>query len=269
MTTAPHSTASSLLFKASTNDLAEDTARVDRGMALVTPTERREIMGYAREDDRLRALLGRLLIRRAVSELVQCDHRLLELRRTGLGKPVLVHPVAPVTFSISHHNHWVIIVASTAFAVGCDIVSQHQSKEAYARIAAVCLSPDESMMYITGDDTYPVSIIWALKESYLKAIGVGLQMDMQRLQFVMENHQVPVVRSHFLETLSQLQFFVDNVLITDWDFRICRIDDTHLATAVFSPPLTRAAGMPNADTLSFTMLSSDALLTYLASGSVP
>lgn len=84
-----------------------------------------------------------------------------------------------VTFSISHHNHWVIIVASTAFAVGCDIVSQHQSKEAYARIAAVCLSPDESMMYITGDDTYPVSIIWALKESYLKAIGVGLQMDMQ------------------------------------------------------------------------------------------
>lgn len=96
MTTAPHSTAPLLLlFKASTNDLAEDTARVDRGMALVTPTERREIMGYAREDDRLRALLGRLLIRRAVSELVQCDHRLLELRRTGRGKPVLVHPVAP------------------------------------------------------------------------------------------------------------------------------------------------------------------------------
>jgi hypothetical protein len=67
----------------------------------ITPAEQNKITSLFHESDRLRALLGRLLIRKGLADLLGTDHRNLRLARSDLQKPCLLHPSSSGLFSCS------------------------------------------------------------------------------------------------------------------------------------------------------------------------
>ncbi|GMI28802.1 hypothetical protein TeGR_g1708 [Tetraparma gracilis] len=84
---------------------------------------------------------------------------------TSLGKPYL--PLSPLTFSLSHHNRTcaLALLPGPGLLVGADVVDPAQRSNLDPSFAAF---RGEAAAY------FHFHLLWALKEAYFKALGLGL-----------------------------------------------------------------------------------------------
>lgn len=118
---------------------------------------------YLRTEDRLRCLGAGLLM-----------HQVL-----GIEEPLLHYgqygkPYAPGhgEFSISHGGNWAV-VASDPYAVGVDIEPINPDN---LDIAGKVFTPGE-LLWMQQDPLIRFHILWTIKESIMKATGLGMQLD--------------------------------------------------------------------------------------------
>ena len=78
---------------------------------------------------------------------------------------------------------------------------------------------------------------WSLKESYIKAIGVGLQLDLKRLNFTTDD-TLQLSTTGTPVTGATLE--VDGLLTTEWAFHQSYLDDEHVISVASSPPKQQA-----------------------------
>uniref|UniRef100_A0A3Q3KI79 L-aminoadipate-semialdehyde dehydrogenase-phosphopantetheinyl transferase n=1 Tax=Monopterus albus TaxID=43700 RepID=A0A3Q3KI79_MONAL len=120
------------------------------------------------------AMAGRLLLRKFVCERMGLPWSEIRLERSPRGKPYLAAPVKVTYcnfhawgFNLSHQGDYAVLAAEQGIQVGVDIMkttmpgnsgSEHQQLAAFYRH-------------------------WALKESFIKAIGTGLGFNLQRVEF--------------------------------------------------------------------------------------
>lgn len=64
--------------------------------------------------------------------------------------------------------------------------------------------------------------LWSLKESYVKAIGIGLGMDLQRINFLIQDDLIEATNSSRVE--------VDGVPLEDFSFQEFMLDRFHCVT---------------------------------------
>lgn len=150
---------------------------------------------FTREVDRARFVMGAAMTRVLVGSQVgvapwavaidrRCEH-------CGMphGKPVAPHHPG-VQVSVSHSGKWVV-VASCTISVGVDVEEKHR------------VSPDlEDQMLSAGerarmasegsDRASALAAVWVRKEAVLKALGVGLNVQMNAI----EVSTSPPMRAH-------------------------------------------------------------------------
>ncbi len=148
---------------------------------------------FRSEDDRKRSLLAHALLNRAVSETYPGVPLPVETVTDGFGKPHLFLPAGKddpenspkgdgntetreIYFSLSHSGNLAMCAVDTNIT-GCDIELIKEKKHGHERIAARCFSAKE--LDLAGD-TEGFYRIWTLKESFLKAIGLGLRFPLDR-----------------------------------------------------------------------------------------
>ncbi len=142
--------------------LLGNTAR-QRIEAISHPATRRRSQAGA-------ALLARLLLHRLGGQA--SDHH---LTRSATGRPE--HPEAGV--SISHSGDYVACAVSTIGAVGVDVQiadNAHRTLD----IADAYFSADEAA-WLRNAGHEGFYMLWALKEAYLKSLGIGLAGGLDRL----------------------------------------------------------------------------------------
>ena len=132
-------------------------------------------------------------------------------RYNKYGKPLFIEPKG-IHFNISHSGEWVLCGVSDA-PIGIDIEGGMVDMLA---IAERFFSKEEAK-YI---DSHPICDrddaffkIWTLKESYIKCIGMGLQIPLNSFHFV------------FIE--EQINIFVDGKLDNKYMFRSKKIDEKY------------------------------------------
>ncbi|KND01248.1 uncharacterized protein SPPG_03062 [Spizellomyces punctatus DAOM BR117] len=108
--------------------------------------------------------------------------------------------------------------------------------------------------------------LWALKESYVKAIGVGLALDLRRVEFRFEQAQSPLMElQETVHLPSSIRVALDTVVQAQIDFDLRYLDSRHpVACCVMSacsntpwstsfeattsyPPATSSTSQPPAD----------------------
>ncbi|XP_072562996.1 L-aminoadipate-semialdehyde dehydrogenase-phosphopantetheinyl transferase-like [Paramormyrops kingsleyae] len=105
---------------------------------------------------------GRLLMRKLISEKMAVPWNEVCLERTPKGKPFLARPAPPsatrsYSFNISHQGDFAVLAAERGLQVGVDIMkTSRPEKQGFLR---------------------------ALKESFIKAVGVGVGFNLQRVEF--------------------------------------------------------------------------------------
>ncbi|CAL54914.1 4'-phosphopantetheinyl transferase superfamily [Ostreococcus tauri] len=191
---------------------------------------------FHREDDRKRACVSRLM-QRAIA-LRACAlsigargtaMRDVDIRRTKGAKPfhatVLEVTGAPnFNFNVSHEGDYVVLASETHAVVGVDVAAPGQVRrigglerdvgrllETFSsvltdrereRISATASTNGER----AGEELFRKH--WSLKESHVKAIGVGLGMDLKRCEFDID------------AATSTASVAVDGVTRSDWAFHI-------------------------------------------------
>ena len=230
-----------------------------------------------------RALIGRMLIKHTVALATGQSWHAMQLKRSAAGKPELVTPPAAAprfNFNISHHGDWVAIVAHDAAAVGCDVSKVQRPRGTrsvadFFRTMRECFTAREWAAIRQGDggavrgeahaaaseaawETAALGRFyrnWTLKESFTKAIGIGLGFDLQRIEFrALPLAPVGGVDGGADGASPRFEVWVDGRHRAEWAFVCATLDDAHPITVALGPWLAsvdehcaRFAAPPAAD----------------------
>lgn len=138
-------------------------------LALLDGERRARVNALALREKKNSCLAAGLIVPLALKE---CGYTGEVITATGQwGKPFLIKP-AELYYNVSHSGDWTVIALSDG-EVGCDI---QQVKPVDLRLAGRFFTAEESRAIAEagGKSQELFYRYWVVKESYLKAVGVGL-----------------------------------------------------------------------------------------------
>ena len=159
--------------------------------------EKNRIQKYVFKKDIKASIAGRLMIRKFVNQITGKPYDSIILSRTINNKPVYKIDESDnyeVSFNISHHGSYTVLAGEIGnIKVGVDVMKLEyrggKSLDEFFRIMNKNFSISEwTKIKGTNTTSNQDKIInfcrnWALKESYVKALGTGLSMDLRKLNF--------------------------------------------------------------------------------------
>lgn len=195
--------------------------------------EKKRIGKFVFRKDERASLIGRLMMRKFINEYALLPYNEIKLTRDSNNRPVLKNITkSPINFNVSHQGNYTVLAGEIeAIKIGIDVMkleytggktlseffrimernfSSHEWKEIKGRIG----TPESEQIAMFCRH-------WALKESYVKALGVGIVVDLRQLDF------------HTNSDLSDDKIVDDTVLYhqgskkENWIFQETMIDSNH------------------------------------------
>ncbi len=173
-----------LVYIANTESLKE-TGLYNSAFDAVSPERREKVLRYRFLKDRVLSLGAEVLLRKALTD---CGIEIPEIHY-GFeinGKPFL-KGVEGFNFNISHSED-LVMVAVSENETGCDIEKITETdldiakkfffREEYENIAALPASEERNELFFR---------YWTLKESFMKATGLGMRLPLDSFQILIGN----------------------------------------------------------------------------------
>jgi 4'-phosphopantetheinyl transferase len=139
--------------------------------------------------DRLTFALGRVLVRRLLSQYREPPHRGWRFVLNPYGRPELPDPGdPPLRFSLSHCRGYVAAACVPGREIGIDVERSDRDCD-FAAIARSFFSPAEveALEARRTEERRPAFFAyWTLKESYIKARGMGLSIPLAQFSFTLD-----------------------------------------------------------------------------------
>lgn len=152
-------------------DTAAERLRIGRWSAVVSEERRARAARFRRWEDVWRSYAGEMLVRYALAVHYGLPPARIAFERESGGKPRLREGV--IGFNISHAG----TVAAAVFGAGQVGIDVEQIGEADLETALAMFAPDEYTQLIGTDSDERNRFfyaLWTAKESYVKALGLGL-----------------------------------------------------------------------------------------------
>jgi 4'-phosphopantetheinyl transferase len=168
------------------DDVGDDSLRTY--VPLLTDAERAKAARFHFAADRNRHVTSRALLRTVLPGYLGIPHEALSFRCDRFGRPSLGNPEAlavGLDFNLSHTAGLIALAVTHHSVVGVDVENASHQQPAM-ELASRFFSPDEvaSLRTFAGDAlNLEFYRHWTLKESYLKAYGVGLSLPLDRFGF--------------------------------------------------------------------------------------
>jgi 4'-phosphopantetheinyl transferase len=169
-------------------DEATDDALLSQYRALLSPDESDRMRRFVREQDRHRFLVTRALTRSLLGRYLAMDGAALQFGKNRHGRPFLQNAGAgarTLSFNITHTHDRVVLGVTGERTLGIDIESTgrqaatlgiaHRYFSDLECRALNALPPDRQQQRFFA--------YWTLKESYIKARGMGLAIPLGKFSF--------------------------------------------------------------------------------------
>lgn len=222
----------------------------------IQPEEKDRIGQFVFAKDAKSAMAGRLLLRRFVCEKMGIPWSEIRLERSPRGKPYLATPLKgssdsgpPWSFNLSHQGDYAVLAAEQGLQVGVDVMKTtmpgSSSVPEFFRIMTRQFTAYEwSTIQSAGSEHQQLAAFyrhWALKESFIKAIGTGLGFNLQRVEFHLPTEPLTQDR-----VLRQTKMHLDEDQEEDWIFEESLLDaDHHVAVALGPADKPGSAPLPS------------------------
>jgi len=218
--------------------------------------EREAVTKFVFFEDQKRALLSRLLCRRACCDVLGLpSFKALEIRRTRGQKPFLLQPrpqqedLANWNFNVSHEGDWVVLASEPLCICGVDVAAPARTDPSKASIdvkrdfgdyltskeweAVEKAAAGDVAAAVEGPPGYAAfQRYWSSKEALVKARGDGLGFDLHRASFDFDE---PRSDDCQLSGLAIASVLVDGTLARHWRFFQHQLDDGHCVTVARGP----------------------------------
>ncbi|XP_024062361.1 L-aminoadipate-semialdehyde dehydrogenase-phosphopantetheinyl transferase isoform X2 [Terrapene carolina triunguis] len=201
------------------------------------PRVKRELLGQ--EETRA----GRLLIRKLIAEKLWIPWNEIHLQRTSKGKPFLVNDILGIhpnfNFNVSHQGDYAVLAAEPELQVGIDIMKTNLpgsgSVPDFFRIMKRQFTEAEwRVIKSMNNEWIQLDMFyrhWALKESFIKAIGIGIGFNLQRIEFNASPLQLEVGKVY-----KETKMLLDGDKEEGWTFEETRLDDLHHVAVALGKP---------------------------------
>jgi 4'-phosphopantetheinyl transferase len=172
----------------------EDFQASPAALALLNTEERQQQQRYIPPAKRHEYLVTRVLVRSVLGEALGRAPESLQFVRSDWGRPALAPNLmsSPIHFNVSHTDGLVVCLVSTENEVGVDT-------ELFARgTNLLALAPDvfapkelrDLAALPVDEQAQRAVLLWTLKESYIKARGMGLSLPLDGFAFRFEHGRV-------------------------------------------------------------------------------
>ena len=152
---------------------------------LLTTKETTKQQRYKFAKDRHDALITRAFIRDLLSYYADITPQDWQFEKGAKDKPEIVNCPLPLRFNISHTKNLIICAVTLEDDIGCDVENTGRSNDVLA-IAERYFSPKESHELFDlplAQQRNRFFDYWTLKESYIKAWGLGLAIPLKDFSF--------------------------------------------------------------------------------------
>ena len=163
-----------------------DPEQIAAAWAVLSPSEKQHAGRFHFERDRSAFLASRSLRRRALSHYAAVDPALWQFTVNEHGRPRIASPVLDETleFNCSKSADMVICAVTRGIPVGVDI--ERVDRRVPEGIAEATFAPSEKAALAAlpqHEQGKRFFTYWTLKESYLKARGLGLSLTLDPIAF--------------------------------------------------------------------------------------
>jgi 4'-phosphopantetheinyl transferase len=158
---------------------------------LLSEEERGNEARFAFARDRHLYLVSRALVRTVLSRYTNIPARELTFARNRYGRPELCLPpsYAPLRFNLTHTHGLAACVVAVDMQIGVD-VEDAARRVSPMSLAARCLAPaeiEDLRSLADPDRGRRFFEYWTLKESYIKARGLGFSLPLKQFSFDLKN----------------------------------------------------------------------------------
>lgn len=202
--------------------------------ACVQIEEKERLLRFVFKKDFKSSLIGRLMMRKFVHQTTDIPYNEIKFSRDGNGKPILLFPnlneSVDLAFNVSHQGNFVVLAGEVGTKqLGVDIMKmEYTGGKSLSEYFRIMRKPFAELEWneIKGSGTEKDQIAmfcrhWCLKESYVKAIGVGITVNLQDIRFKIHSKHI---KQHCFTFDTEL--FVGNEK-KNWIFEETLIDEDH------------------------------------------
>ena len=198
-----------------------------RGIAFLSPDEVVRYNRYLVPGAATTFLAARILLRSVLSQYAALAPAEWRFETNAFGRPHIANPDAPrgLSFNLSHKLGCVTCLLGAERDLGVDVEDSAAGRTNFLELAGRFFSPSEAAALRAlpelrrGQSFYE---LWTLKESYIKARGIGLSLGLSRFSFSVEGDRATVRFAEGFDDSAEA-----------WDFRLFRPDERHvIATSV-------------------------------------
>jgi 4'-phosphopantetheinyl transferase len=170
------------------NDLLVDDSQLSEYKHLLVPEELARYQRFYFDRDKRQFLVTRATLRYALSEyLPDVTPGEWTFSRNDYGRPYISGPkhAGAIQFNLSHTDGMIVLAMSQSGDLGVDVENLSRSCEP-AQLANRFFSVSESAALLTMSEPHQRDRffdLWTLKESYIKACGMGLAIPLGSFSF--------------------------------------------------------------------------------------
>ena len=166
-------------------DTLTDPAALARCRALLTDDEREKTDRFRFARDRHTCLMTRVLVRTTLSRYCDVPPARWRFRTNAYGRPEIGTPPSTIRFNLSHTHGLIVCLVSRGREVGVDVESLNRANR-WLDLSERFFAPREAAALRRVDASKrPTRFLeyWTLKESYVKARGLGLAIPLTGFSF--------------------------------------------------------------------------------------
>jgi len=167
------------------------------------------------------------------------SHTPHKVNKVGSGK------FSNLSFNVSHHGQYVVLVTDPVSPVGVDITGSSTSydeppEEYFKNFTSYFTLFEWNTIWSAGPEAGALydqfHRHWSMKEAYGKAVGVGMNFKMQQAEF------------HYQNGLwgDSAHVHIDGVYATGWQFWLHKLGDNHWVCVAVGPPIDPRMSLHNA-----------------------
>jgi 4'-phosphopantetheinyl transferase len=194
-----------------------------RYQSLLTDDETIKQQRYKFEKDKHDALITRAFIRDLLSYYAEVAPSDWRFDKGEKDKPEIVNPPLPLRFNLSHTKNLIICAVTLSDDIGCDVENTTRSNDVLA-VADRYFSPSETQELFSKPLEQQHQLFfdyWTLKESYIKAWGLGLAIPLRDFSFNVALHNDKHRSSHFNDSIISHQMKINsNISLTFAEHRL-------------------------------------------------
>ncbi len=169
-----------------------NTALISAYKALMTPEELAKSERFHFEKDRHQHIITRALVRTTLSRYANIDPTKWRFTKNQYGRPEIINSTQSLRFNLSHTDGLIACAVVVKQDIGVDVENLKRKADSIDDIANRFFSDKE----VQDLNTVPESQkrerffdYWTLKESYIKARGMGLSLPLNQFSFHLRDNQ--------------------------------------------------------------------------------